>query len=1120
MRMYPPIHRVIRSMCACTVVCLLSALGAADGHGAPPTARSIYDATGVRGGLIVHVGCDDPAAIASLRANSRYLVHALDTDPSKVNAAREFFYKKGLNGEVSASVFDGRKLPYADGMVNLIQVSGVSFQVSAPEVGRVLAPRGIAMVHGSWFMVDGKKKELPGLNALTIKHQPSTIGRNWFAYRKPVPPEIDEWSHFLHDAGGDATARDSQVASPKRLRWIAPPKWCRSHEMPSSVGAVVTAGGRIFSFIDESVIGVYEKVPWKCVLVARNAWNGVLLWKKPLRDWQPEHGTGTGGRWLIHHTIPRRLVADGDHVYATLQFVGSPVSILDAATGAVVVEALEGTTGADEILVSDGVLVAKTTEGLSPGATQRITAGKTTDGLVAVDTKTHKMLWRKENVCVLPYALAAQSGKVVYHNMNELVCLDARTGADAWRAPCKVGSASGAGSTLLIHDGIVLYNGSVQPPATPKPEQPAAPKAPAKSGKKKKRRKPKGGRGRRLLTAFSLADGKQLWQKPGATSLAQACNQPGDVFVAKGVVWCGASTQGLDLKTGEPKGQVALHKLISPGHHARCHRAKATERFVIRPKRGAEFVDLENGDHMRNDWLRAPCFTGLTPANGLLYVPTDQCFCYPGVKVPGYMALSGDKPEPLKPSGPDALEKGPAYGQIQGGIPSPRDWPAYRCDSQRSGRAGMAVQANLKKAWEAKLGSGSHQAVVVGDRLWVVEKNRHTVRCLKADTGDKLWRFTAGGRVDSPPTFHNGALLFGSRDGSVYCVRASDGKLVWRFRAAPKEHKIVSYDQLESIWPVHGSILVQDGVAYFAAGRSSFLDGGMLVYGIDAAKGTPLHHHVLEGPWPDIKEDTGSPFAMEGALPDIFVSDGKDLYMLRIKFDAQLKRLPTEKESSLGELNMGKIHLVATGGFLDDSGFDRLFWMYSKRWPGFYFAQHSPKAGQLVVFDDSTTYAVKYFYLRNRWSPQFIPAGEGYILFADDNDNEPTFHEKGKTVVPWLPADTGNGRRGGRGVEKGTGYVREKPPKWKTMVPLRVRSMVIADGLLFAAGTPDKIDPEDPLAAFEGRAGAELRVFSASDGKEIKKYDLPGIPAFDGMSAAGGKLYIATLDGRLLCYGP
>ena len=35
--------------------------------------------------------------------------------------------------------------------------------------------------------------------------------------------------------------------------------------------------------------------------------------------------------------------------------------------------------------------------------------------------------------------------------------------------------------------------------------------------------------------------------------------------------------------------------------------------------------------------------------------------------------------------------------------------------------------------------------------------------------------------------------------------------------------------------------------------------------------------------------------------------------------------------------------------------------------------------------------------------------------------------------------------------------------------PERVRAMVLAGETLFAAGPPDLLDPEDPLAAFEGR---------------------------------------------------
>ncbi|MGB2819406.1 MAG: hypothetical protein WBF17_00390, partial [Phycisphaerae bacterium] len=62
----------------------------------------------------------------------------------------------------------------------------------------------------------------------------------------------------------------------------------------------------------------------------------------------------------------------------------------------------------------------------------------------------------------------------------------------------------------------------------------------------------------------------------------------------------------------------------------------------------------------------------------------------------------------------------------------------------------------------------------------------------------------------------------------------------------------MSFEQVESLWPVQGSVLVQGGLVYFAAGRSSFLDGGIVVYGLDARTGKVLHWHLLEGPWPDV----------------------------------------------------------------------------------------------------------------------------------------------------------------------------------------------------------------------------------------------------------------------------
>ncbi len=1083
--MKPDSDRMGAERCALAfLLCVVSlGVGRAAAATADEQARDILAATGVRGGLVVHLGCGDGKLTAALRHNERYLVHGLDTDAAAVARAREHIQARGVAGRVSADRFDGKRLPYVRDLVNLL-VASEPGNVAMDEIRRVLAPEGVAYVRQ---------------------------GGTWQKTVKPRPAGMDEWSHFLHDASSNAVAQDRAIGPPKRLRWVAGPRWCRSHEFASSVEAVVTAGGRIFTIFDEGQTGIYRKLPQRCKLVARDAFNGVLLWKVPMEQWQPEFGTGSAARWGIHHTIPRRLVAEGDRVYVTVRFLDSPVSVLDAATGKVLVEALEGTKGTDEMILSDGVLVVKITTKRSVAATARFRKDALDDTLAAVDVTTGKPLWRNEGTRVLPYALSAQGGRVVYHNMDALVCLDARTGKQIWQAPNPIATAVGGGSNLVIRDGVVLYNGHTQlPAAEAKPKQEPA---------KKRRRRPAQ---RLTLSAYALSDGKPLWRAGSRTGWAAACTQPTDLFVAGGLVWC-ASFQGRDLRTGEVKKTVNVGKLISPGHHYRCHRSKATERFLILPKRGAEFVDIEGDGHMRNDWLRAPCFTGATPANGLFYAPTDQCFCYPGVKVSGYLAMAADPADPVKPSA--ALERGPAFGAIanrQSAVGNDDDWPMYRHDVRRSGCSKAAVPAELSQTWAAKLACQGSPPVLVGDRLWVAEKDAHRIRCLGAADGKALWSFTAGGRIDSAPTVHAGTVLFGCRDGSVYCLRAADGALVWRFRAAPEDRRLVSFEQVESVWPVHGSVLVQGGVVYFAAGRSSFLDGGILVYGLDARTGKVLHHHLLEGPWPDVKTDVGRPFAMEGALPDLLVSDGKDLYMMRVKFDAKLNRLPTRRESSLGELDMGALHLAATGGFLDDTGYDRIYWMYSRRWPGFYFAQHSPKAGQLVVFDDSTTFAVKYFYRRIQWSPLFIPASHGYLLFADANDNEPTFLSKALKPVQWLPKEayTDKHRRGGQGAEKGTGYVRQRPAKWQKMIPVRVRAMVLAGDRLFAAGPPDVLDEQDPYAAFDGRKGAALQVFSAADGTLLKQQPLASPPAFDGMIAAKGRLYLSTRDGRVLCLAP
>jgi hypothetical protein len=248
-----------------------------------------------------------------------------------------------------------------------------------------------------------------------------------------------------------------------------------------------------------------------------------------------------------------------------------------------------------------------------------------------------------------------------------------------------------------------------------------------------------------------------------------------------------------------------------------------------------------------------------------------------------------------------------------------------------------------------------------------------------------------------------------------------------------------------------------------------------------------------------MQNEVGRPFDMEGTKSDVLVTDGEHLFLYQMAFDKKLNDVTPPRTSTLGDRQMGR-HLIATGGFLDNTWFDRLFWIYAERWPGFYFANASSKAGQILVFDEETTYGLHVFTQRLRLSPVFTPGGEGYELFADDTDNEP--------VLAPNSIDR----------EKGPGFSRAREPKWSKQIPLRVKAMVLAGDVLFMAGPPDVVPEDDPYAAFDGKLGARLWAVSAADGRKLAEYPLEGLPAFDGLIAAGGRLYLSTADGKVRCW--
>jgi len=1054
---------------------------------AADTAEAIYDATGVRGGLVVHVGCGGGELTEALRPGPGYVVHGLDTDAEKIAAARRRLSKRGGYGPVSVDTCDGARLPYADNLVNLV-VLDAGADVPMAEVRRVLAPGGAVCrkAGGAWKRVEVK----------------------------PRPAAIDEWTHYLHGPDNNAVAEDTVVGPPRHLQWISGPRFARSHDHLSSVSAVVSSGGRIFSIVDEGSVAFVAASPaWR--LVARDAFNGVRLWDREVTPWEYHLRDFRSGP----ADLARRLVAVADTVYVTLGY-GRPVTALDAATGKTV-RTYAGTDGAREIVCADGTLYLVLGEPDTdwPAETakrqvsqkdyrppfERYVAPPCRMRLMAVDAATGKTLWTRAESdarTLLPSTLAVADGRVYFQNADAVVCLDAAIGKREWTSPRPAQRRRLAWSTptLVVHDGVV-YSADRRPVQTdgtllwiPSGGYHEYIRGPDAEGE---------------LIAFDAATGKEVWRCPAW----EGFNAPVDVMIADGLLWTGryawggdpGITMARDPKTGEVRRRREPdQKLLGRIGHARCHRAKATSEYLVLGRRGIEFVDLDTGRMVANFWVRGICQYGVMPANGLVYVPPHSCACSVDdlLKI-GYSALAPARDDDAPAPDPAQIEpvRGPAYDAIRNPkseIPNPSDWPTYRHDAARSGVAGAKVPHALDVAWQTDVGGALTSPVVAGGLLLVAEKHTHHVHALDATSGKPAWTFAAGGRIDSPPTVAGGRALFGSADGWVYCLRLEDGALAWKRRAAPRDRRIVVDGQPESLWPVSGSVLVRDGAVYFVAGRTTYLDSGLWLFKVDAATGRALNVVHLEADPKD--RDSGK--ARGGPLPDVLSSLGGSVFMRSARFDRDLGR---QKDTVA--------HLWSSVGFLEDSWWHRTYWQYGSTmksgWGGWPKVGQTVPAGRLLVTDGSCVFG----YGRNQYD---IPGA----------------HVGVDAAGVWGPI---GGRQGrwtfyrlfGRPVEASGGKGKQAPDDtgWSRRVPALVRAMVLAGDVLFAAGPPVEDDPVphdpaevDPLARAlaAGRHGRLLAV-SARDGSPLAAHGLTAPPVFDGLIAAGGRLYIATVDGKVAC---
>lgn len=1064
-------------------------------------AEDLLRLSGIKGGFVVHLGCGDGTLTAELRAGEQYLVQGLDRDSDMVSTARAQIMDRDLYGPVCIDTWDGQTLPYADNLVNLI-VAEDREQVSDAELLRVLAPGGVALVRK-----EGK----------------------WDKVTKARPETMDEWTHYFHDSDGNPVADDSLVGPPNRLQWIGSPRWSRHHDHAASMSALVSAGGRLFYILDEGPTFSIQ-LPSRWRLIARDAFNGVILWKQDIDEWNThQYPLKSGPAHLL-----RRLVAVGDCVYVTLG-IDAPVTSLDAASGKMNLT-FAGSEFTREVVVSNGVVfcVADTSKSTLPqwrrkdtyvwANTRKANPGWGWNGrtrkILAYDAQSGRALWEAK-APVAPCSLAVDAKRVVFHDGEKLVCLNRESGERLWEgeaAPTALPVQTNTGPRVLLYKGVVLFGGN-------------------------------DGR----MSGWSSKDGQKLWEQKKRPSGHLSLK---DLFVVQDLAWTGdiagsagsGTFTGYDPLTGRQIREFPADVKVHWFHH-RCYPAKATGKYLLTARNGTEFIDLDSEHWKPHHWVRGGCIYGVMPANGLMYAPMDSCGCQLEAKISGFKALaSGGLPDlsNVDLSTKARLQRGPAYqeiGNLKFKIQNPNDWPTYRHDALRSGFSSTDVPPDLKQRWQKKLGGRLTAPIIAAGTLFVGSIDTHTLYALDTDTGRVIWSYQTGGRIDSPPTYYKGLALLGSADGYVYALRAKDGALVWRFRAAPLDRRMMAWEQLESAWRVHGSVLVHDDVLYCTAGRNMYIDGGVRLIRLDPMTGRLLGETVMNELDPETGQDMHLAYLkktqgnnMPVAHSDVLSCDGKHLWMRSQKITLDGQRLEIGLQP-VTQQETEDFHIFCQNGFLDDSYFFRSYWTYGRRVSGGYGAWL--KAGRLVPSGRILCTDNERVYGFGR-EPEYMANASvlEHQLFAADK--VVTQH----AIAHLAKAERAmNERSSYKNASASDWRLRKFFPtkdltaatfQWKLDQPSMIaRAMTVAGDHLFVAGPPKMSDErqafhlwEEPEVqaslerqanAYKGEAGGQLWVMAKAGGQVIRRYGLDTIPVFDGMAAARNRVFMTTVDGRVLC---
>ncbi len=455
-------------------------------------------------------------------------------------------------------------------------------------------------------------------------------------------------------------------------------------------------------------------------------------------------------------------------------------------------------------------------------------------------------------------------------------------------------------------------------------------------------------------------------------------------------------------------------------------------------------------------------------------------------------------------------------------VPCQADWSTYRADIARGGVTDESLSHTLalrwiyrphhapKPAWPLPSeelprmhSDNAYHAVISNGLVYFGTSVTNDVLAVDATTGDLRWSFSCEGPVRFAPTVAAGRLYFGSDDGHVYCLDAADGTLQWKRRAGPSDEKVLGNGRMISLWPVRTSVLVDDGLVYFAAGVFPY--EGLYVYALHADNGSVVWVNDTVG-------DRAHELEYGGISPDGYlVASAQNLYI------PSGRAMPAAFDRASGKFRF----LISPGGkrggtwtLLDQ---DRLITgvdASGTATKAAYDAASGKRQEDAFAWFGGTDMAITpdIVYLVNQDGVYAVNRRSYNRAVQESKRLDAARQKLGQTIAALKKQLATNGQQA-----ESEGAKQKLAQQTKELQQLTVRRAQLKDSVYlwhYAGQHFTSIIRAGDLVLAGGR---NLVVgLDAKSGKEIWRHDVDGLAV--GLAAAEGRLVVSTTTGAVHCF--